>query len=57
MLARVEEKLQDIERVLVEHGHASDECAAKIADILGVSEKLPDVEEVSPEPLLSEVAK
>ena len=49
MLARVEEKLQDIERVLVEHGHASDECSAKIAEILGVSEKLPDTEEAPPE--------
>ena len=53
MLVRM---MQDIEKVLVEHGHASDTCAAKIAEILGVVHKLPDVEEVSL-PLRSEVAK
>ena len=47
MLARVEEKLQEIEKIVVEHGHASDECSAKIAEILGVSQKLPDTVEVS----------
>ena len=56
MLARAEGMMQAIEKVLVEHGHASDTCAAKIAEILGVSEKLPDVEEVSL-PLRSEVDK
>lgn len=56
MLARAEGMMQDIEKVLVEHGHASDTCASKIAEILGVVHKLPDVEEVSL-PLRPEVLK
>lgn len=56
MLVRAEGMMQDIEKILVEYGHASDTCASKIAEILGVSEKLPDVEEV-PSSLRSEVNK
>ena len=56
MLARAEGMMQAIENILVEHGHASDTCAAKIAEILGVTDKLPDVEEV-PTSLRSEVNK
>ena len=48
MLVRVEEILQQVEDILEKHGHAEDTCASKIAEVLGVSEKLSEREEVSP---------
>ena len=48
MLVRVEETLQKVEDILVKHGHAEDTCASKIAEVLGVSGKLSEREEVSP---------
>ena len=48
MLVRVEETLQKVEDILVKHGHAEDTCATKIAEVLGVSDRLSEREEVSP---------
>ena len=48
MLVRVEETLQKVEDILVKHGHAEDTCASKIAEVLGVSDRLSEREEVSP---------
>ena len=55
VLASMEEKMQSIEKILEEHGHAEDVCASKIAEVLGVPSLLPE-REVVPAPQ-SEVPK
>lgn len=53
----ITERIAKIEKLVTEHGHAQDYVSAKIAEILGIAPQLPDMEEVSPEPLPSEADK